>query len=52
MKTRRLMAVTMDFSFFIKFQGGTDHSDQCFLITPKLLPGLTDMEHEDVTILC
>mmetsp|Transcript_54505 Transcript_54505/g.80910 ORF Transcript_54505/g.80910 Transcript_54505/m.80910 type:complete len:463 (+) Transcript_54505:3-1391(+) len=27
------------------------HSGQYFLITPKLLPNLTDMEHEDVTIL-
>lgn len=30
----------------------TSHSGQYFLITPKLLPNLTDMEHEDVTILC
>lgn len=28
-----------------------DHSGQYFLITPKLLPNLTDMENKDVTIL-
>ena len=28
-----------------------DHSGQYFLITPKLLPGLTDMESEGVTVL-
>lgn len=27
------------------------HSGQYFLITPKLLPGLTDMENEQVTVL-
>ena len=31
---------------------GSNHSGQYFLITPKLLPNMTDMEHEDVTILC
>ena len=35
-----------------KSEDGTDHSGQYFLITPKLLPNLTDMEQEDVTILC
>lgn len=30
----------------------TSHSGQYFLITPKLLPNLTDMENENVTILC
>jgi len=30
----------------------TSHCGQYFLITPKLLPNLTDMENEDVTILC
>jgi len=30
----------------------SDHSGQYFLITPKLLPNLTDMENESVTILC
>lgn len=29
----------------------SDHSGQYFLITPKLLPNLTDMEEEGVTIL-
>jgi structural maintenance of chromosomes protein 5 len=29
----------------------TDHSGQYFLITPKLLPNLTDMENEAMTIL-
>jgi chromosome segregation ATPase len=29
----------------------SDHSGQYFLITPKLLPNLTDMEHEAVTLL-
>eukprot|EP00549_Striatella_unipunctata_P004322 CAMPEP_0118725814 /NCGR_PEP_ID=MMETSP0800-20121206/33350_1 /TAXON_ID=210618 ORGANISM="Striatella unipunctata, Strain CCMP2910" /NCGR_SAMPLE_ID=MMETSP0800 /ASSEMBLY_ACC=CAM_ASM_000638 /LENGTH=480 /DNA_ID=CAMNT_0006634557 /DNA_START=166 /DNA_END=1608 /DNA_ORIENTATION=- len=28
------------------------HSGQYFLITPKLLPNLTDMENDEVTILC
>ena len=28
------------------------HSGQYFLITPKVLPNLTDMENENVTILC
>mmetsp|Transcript_15087 Transcript_15087/g.30411 ORF Transcript_15087/g.30411 Transcript_15087/m.30411 type:complete len:146 (+) Transcript_15087:2507-2944(+) len=28
------------------------HVGQYFLITPKLLPNLTDMENEDVTVLC
>jgi len=28
------------------------HSGQYFLITPKLLPNLTDMENENVTVLC
>ena len=32
--------------------GAHDHIGQYFLITPKLLPNLTDMENEDVTILC
>ena len=32
--------------------GSSNHSGQYFLITPKLLPNLTDMEHPDVTILC
>jgi len=31
---------------------GKEHSGQYFLITPKLLPNMTDMEHEDVTVLC
>merc|ERR1712203_1050752 len=30
----------------------SNHCGQYFLITPKLLPNLTDMENEDVTILC
>lgn len=30
----------------------TSHGGQYFLITPKLLPNLTDMEHDEVTILC
>jgi structural maintenance of chromosomes protein 5 len=29
----------------------TDHSGQYFLITPKLLPNLTDMENDAITIL-
>lgn len=29
-----------------------DHCGQYFLITPKLLPNLTDMENENVTVLC
>jgi chromosome segregation ATPase len=29
----------------------SDHSGQYFLITPKLLPNLTDMEHEAVSVL-
>lgn len=32
-------------------QNPSNHSGQYFLITPKLLPNLTDMEEEDVTIL-
>lgn len=28
------------------------HSGQYFLITPKLLPNLTDMEQDDVTVMC
>jgi hypothetical protein len=32
--------------------GNDQHSGQYFLITPKLLPNMTDMEHEDVTVLC
>lgn len=28
-----------------------DHSGQYFLITPKLLPNLEDMEHPGVTVL-
>ena len=31
--------------------GPDDHSGQYFLITPKLLPNLTDMENENVTVL-
>eukprot|EP00551_Chaetoceros_affinis_P006129 CAMPEP_0203670242 /NCGR_PEP_ID=MMETSP0090-20130426/6384_1 /ASSEMBLY_ACC=CAM_ASM_001088 /TAXON_ID=426623 /ORGANISM="Chaetoceros affinis, Strain CCMP159" /LENGTH=1165 /DNA_ID=CAMNT_0050535065 /DNA_START=104 /DNA_END=3601 /DNA_ORIENTATION=+ len=30
----------------------TSHCGQYFLITPKLLPNLTDMENEDVTVHC
>ena len=30
----------------------TSHCGQYFLITPKLLPNLTDMENDDVTVLC
>jgi len=30
----------------------TSHSGQYFLITPKLLPNLTDMENDNVTVLC
>lgn len=33
-------------------RGKNDHCGQYFLITPKLLPNLTDMENENVTILC
>jgi len=33
-------------------RGLTDHSGQYFLITPKLLPNLTDMENEAMTVLC
>ncbi len=33
-------------------KGKDEHSGQYFLITPKLLPNMTDMEHEDVTVLC
>merc|ERR1711966_187452 len=32
-------------------QGPTDHSGQYFLITPKLLPNLYDMEVEAMTVL-
>mmetsp|Transcript_40049 Transcript_40049/g.94025 ORF Transcript_40049/g.94025 Transcript_40049/m.94025 type:complete len:353 (+) Transcript_40049:2642-3700(+) len=32
-------------------KSANDHSGQYFLITPKLLPNLTDMENENVTIL-
>lgn len=32
-------------------QHSTDHSGQYFLITPKLLPNLTDMENQAMTIL-
>ena len=31
-------------------KGPTDHSRQYFLITPKLLPNLTDMEVEAITV--
>lgn len=30
----------------------SSHCGQYFLITPKLLPNLTQMENEDVTVLC
>jgi chromosome segregation ATPase len=30
----------------------TSHTGQYFLITPKLLPNLTDMENDNVTVLC
>ena len=30
----------------------SSHSGQYFLITPKLLPNLTDMEQDDVTVMC
>ena len=29
-----------------------EHTGQYFLITPKLLPNLNDMENENVTVLC
>jgi chromosome segregation ATPase len=29
-----------------------EHTGQYFLITPKLLPNMTDMENENVTVLC
>ena len=32
--------------------GPTDHCGQYWLITPKLLPNLTDMEREAVNVLC
>lgn len=33
-------------------KGLTDHSGQYWLITPKLLPNLTDMEVEAMTVVC
>lgn len=33
-------------------EGPTDHCGQYFLITPKLLPNLVDMEVEAITIQC
>jgi hypothetical protein len=33
-------------------EGPTDHCGQYFLITPKLLPNLVDMETEAITIQC
>lgn len=33
-------------------KGPTDHCGQYWLITPKLLPNLTDMEVEALNVLC